>query len=310
MSANVETMFSVREKPWHGLGAVVMEAPTSAEALRLAGLNWKVVQEPVYTGHNEMVKGYKANVRSSDRKVLGVVSDRYKVVQNVDAFSFTDELLGKGVRYETAGSLQEGKKVWLLARLPREYIIAGERISPYLVFSNTHDGSGSVKVAVTPIRVVCNNTLNLALDTAKRSFSMMHAGNVQDKIQEAKDTLFMAEKYMDSLGIEFEQLRRQKVTDAQVKEYIELLLPMEDDATSIQSKNTIKLRRDMEQRYYNAPDLQKVGNNAYRFINAVSDFATHSEPLRRTANYSENLFGRTIDGNPLIDKAYQLIKAA
>ena len=141
MAANVETMFYVREKPWHGLGTMVAEAPTSAAALRLAGLDWMVVQEPVYTGYNEMVKGYKANVRSSDRKVLGVVSDRYKVVQNVDAFSFTDELLGKGVRYETAGSLQEGKKVWLLARLPREYIIAGERISPYLVFSNTHDGS-------------------------------------------------------------------------------------------------------------------------------------------------------------------------
>ena len=103
MSANVETMFSVREKPWHGLGTIVMEAPTSADALRLAGLDWKVVQEPVYTGNQEPIKGYKANVRSSDRKVLGVVSDRYKVVQNTDAFSFTDELLGKGVRYETAG---------------------------------------------------------------------------------------------------------------------------------------------------------------------------------------------------------------
>ncbi len=310
MAANVETMFSVREKPWHGLGTVVMEAPTSADALRLAGLDWNVVQEPVYTGYNELVKGYKANVRSSDRKVLGVVSDRYKVVQNTDAFSFTDELLGKGVRYETAGSLQEGKKVWLLARLPREYIIAGERISPYLVFSNTHDGSGSVKVAVTPVRVVCNNTLNLALDTADRSFSMIHTGNVHDRIQEAKDTLLMAEEYMDCLGIEFEQLRRQKITDAQVKEYIEQLLPMEKDATSIQSKNITRLRRDMERRYYDAPDLQRVGNNAYRFINAVSDFATHSEPLRRTANYNENLFGRTIDGNPLIDKAYQLVKAA
>lgn len=310
MAANVEQMFSVREKPWHGLGTIIMEAPSSADALRLAGLDWSVVQEPVYTGYNEMVKGYKANVRSSDRKVLGVVSDRYKVVQNTDAFSFTDELLGKGVRYETAGSLQEGKKVWLLARLPREYIIAGERISPYLVFSNTRDGSGSVKVAVTPVRVVCNNTLNLALDTAKRSFSMIHTGNIHDKIQEAKDTLFMAEKYMDSLGIEFEQLRRQKITDAQVKEYIGLLLPMEEDATSVQSRNIIKLRKDMERRYYDAPDLQKVGNNAYRFINAVSDFATHSEPLRRTANYNENLFGRTIDGNPLIDRAYQLVKAA
>ncbi len=310
MAANVETMFSVREKPWHGLGTIVMEAPTSADALRLAGLDWEVVQEPVYTGSDEVVQGYKANVRTSDRKVLGVVSDRYKVVQNVDAFSFTDELLGRGVCYETAGSLQEGKKVWLLARLPREYIVAGERINSYLVFSNTHDGSGSVKVAVTPVRVVCNNTLNLALDMAKRSFSMIHTGNIHDKIQEARDTLFMAEKYMESLGIEFEQQRRQKMTDAQVKEYIELLLPMDEDATPTQRNNIIKLRRDMEQRYYDAPDLQKVGNNAYRFINAVSDFATHSNPLRRTANYNENLFARTIDGNPLIDRAYQLVKAA
>ncbi len=310
MAANVETMFSVREKPWHGLGTIVKEAPTSADAIRLAGLDWSVVQEPIYTNFNRVVDGYRANVRSSDRKVLGVVSDRYKVVQNVDAFSFTDELLGKGVRYETAGSLQEGKKVWLLARLPREYIIAGERISPYLVFSNTHDGSGSVKVAITPVRVVCNNTLNLALGTAKRSFSMIHTGNIQDKIQEAKDTLFLAEEYMDCLGVEFERLRRQKITDAQVKEYIESLLPMEKDPTPIQSKNIIRLREDMMKRYYDAPDLQKVGSNAYRFINAVSDFATHSNPLRRTANYNENLFARTVDGNPLIDKAYQMMKAA
>lgn len=310
MSANVETMFSVREKPWHGLGTIVLEAPASADALRLAGLDWNVVQEPVCTETGELIEGYKANIRDKDRRVLGVVSDRYKVVQNTDAFSFTDELLGKGVRYETAGSLQEGRKVWLLARLPREYIIAGERISPYLIFSNTHDGSGSVKVAVTPVRVVCNNTLNLALGTAKRSFSMIHTGNIQDKIQEAKDTLFMAEEYMDCLGIEFEQLRRQKMTDAQVKEYIELLLPMENEPTPMQEKNIIRLRKDMEKRYYKAPDLQKVGNNAYRFINAVSDFATHSDPLRRTANYRENLFARTMDGNPLIDKAYQLVKAA
>lgn len=139
---------------------------------------------------------------------------------------------------------------------------------------------------------------------------MMHTGNIQGKIQEARETLFMADKYMESLGAEFEQLRRQKVTDAQVREYIEQLLPMEKEPTPIQSKNILRLREDMMKRYYDAPDLKKVGNNAYRFINAVSDFATHAEPLRRTANYKENLFSRTIDGNPLIDKAYQLMKAA
>ena len=109
---------------------------------------------------------------------------------------------------------------------------------------------------------------------------------------------------------EWLKLRKQKVSDAEVKEYIEILLPMEKDASELQTKNILRLREDMKKRYYDAPDLQKVGNNAYRFINAVSDFATHSRPLRRTANYNENLFARTMDGNPLIDKAYQLLKTA
>ena len=310
MAANVESMFYTREKPWHGLGVQVQEAPTSEKALWLAGLDWKVLQKDIYTEGRIKVPGYKANVRDSDGQVLGVVTDRYKVIQNEEAFAFTDALLGKGVRYETAGSLQKGKKVWMLARLPKEYIISGERISPYLVFSNTHDGSGAVRVAVTPIRVVCNNTLNLALDTARRSWSMIHTGNISGKIQEAADTLFRAEEYMDKLGKEIEDLRGVEITDQQVKEYIEILLPMEKEPTPAQARNMIRLRTDMKQRYYDAPDLQKVGNNAYRFINAVSDFATHSSPLRRTANYNENLFSRTVDGNPLIDKAYQLVKTA
>lgn len=308
MAANVETMFSVREKPWHGLGTIVAEAPSSSEALRLAGLDWEVEQQAIFT-KSGVVEGFKANVRSTDKKALGVVSDRYKIIQNKDAFAFTDKLLGAGVRYETAGSLQGGKKIWLLATLPKEYIIAGERISPYLVFSNTHDGSGAVRVAITPIRVVCNNTLNLALNTATRSFSMVHTGDIRGKVNEAKQTLFMADQYMENLGREFERLRKVKVTDQQVKEYIELLLPIENGASLTTVKNTRKLREDMRARYYDAPDLKDVGNNAYRFINAVSDFATHSNPLRRTANYQENLFMRTYEGNPMIDRAYQLVAA-
>lgn len=310
MAANVETMFYTREKPWHGLGIQVEQAPSSADALRLAGLDWKVAQTPIYTEDTIRIPGYLANVRNTDGKVLGVVSERYKVIQNEEAFAFTDALLGQGVRYETAGSLQEGKKVWLLARLPREYIISGERISPYLVFSNTHDGSGAVRVAVTPIRVVCNNTLNLALNSAKRNWSMIHTGDIDEKIQEARDTLFRAEDYMDKLGKEIERLRKDPIADEQVKEYIELLLPIEKNATQTQIRNIRKLREDMERRYFDAPDLLGIGNNAYRFLNAVSDFATHAEPLRRTASYKENLFMRTMEGNPLIDRAYQLVCAA
>lgn len=310
MAANVETMFYVRETPWHGLGMRVVEAPGSEEALELAGLNWKVRQEPIYTDNNLLIPGYKANVRDLDDKVLGVVTDRYKVVQNDEAFTFTDGLLGEGVRYETAGALLDGRKVWILARMPREFIINGEQISPYLVFSNTHDGSGAIKVAVTPIRVVCNNTLNLALSTAKRSWSMVHTGDVQGKMEEAKQTLFMAEKYMSRLGREFETLRKIELTDRQVMDYIKLLLPYENEDNSLHVRNINRLREDMQKRYFDAPDLKDVGNNAYRFVNAVSDFATHSEPIRRTKNFKENLFSRTVEGNPLIDKAYQMVCAA
>lgn len=307
MAANVETMFSVRERPWHGLGTVVESAPSSKEALELAGLDWQVHQKDISVLWGRTIPGYKANVRDTDGVVLGVVTDKYRVVQNEDAFAFTDELLGEGVKYETAGSLNGGRKVWILARLPREYVISGERISPYLVFSNTHDGSGAIRVAITPIRVVCNNTLNLALARAERSFSMIHTGNINEKFEEAKKTLFMADTYMEELGKEFERLRSIKVSDAQVEEYVNMLIPLDEDATATQIKNARTLRNDILTRYFDAPDLKVLGKNAYRFVNAASDFATHANPLRRTVRYKENLFAKTVDGNPFIDRAYQLV---
>ena len=310
MAANVESMFYTREKPWHGLGTRVEEAPTSKEALELAGLNWKVLQKPIYTSSGTLIEGYKANVRNTDQNVLGIVTDRYKVVQNDEAFKFTDDLLGAGVRYETAGSLQDGKRIWLLAKLPHEYIIGGEQISPYLVFTNTHDGSGAIKVAVTPVRIVCSNTLNLALSTAKRSWSTIHTGDINGKMDEARETLQLAGKYMHCLGKEFNHLQQKKISERKVMEFIEELLPEPEDASFQQKRNVARLREDMKRRYFDAPDLKDLGNTAYRFVNAVSDFATHARPIRETKDYQQNMFMKTVDGNPLIDKAYQMVCAA
>lgn len=310
MSANVETMFFTgRERPWHGLGTSVEEAPDSREALILAGLDWDVIQKPIYTQDGVKVNGYKANVRQQDGSILGVVTDRYRVVQNRDAFAFTDELLGSGIRYETAGSLMEGRKTWILAKLPTRYIIQGEDIIPYLVFSNTHDGSGAIKIAMTPIRVVCNNTLNLALDKANRIWSFNHTGNIELKLEEAKETLFRAEDYMSELGKCFEKLTKIRLSNDAVEEYIKMLLPIEDDASVTTEKNILKLRSDVKRRYFHAPDLKEVGKNGYRFINAVSDFATHAKPLRETSKYRENLFNKTLEGNPVTDRAMKLLMA-
>lgn len=189
MSANVEKMFYTRIVPWHGLGTKVEEAPNSKEALIYAGLDWKVTQESITTVTVTEICGFKANLRETDKRVLGIVSDRYQIVQNKEAFAFTDSLLGEGVTYETAGSLADGKIVWILAKMPQKYIISGDCIDPYIVFSNTHDGSGAIRIAMTPVRVVCQNTLNLALKSAKRSWSAKHTGNVMNRLDEARQTL-------------------------------------------------------------------------------------------------------------------------
>jgi len=158
--------------------------------------------------------------------------------------------------------------------------------------------------------VVCSNTLNLALSTAKRTWSADHVGNIQGKMAEARDTLLYADQYMKELGKAVDTLNRTKVSDRQVYEYLDLLFPITEQATDTQKKNLLRVREEVKTRYFDAPDLKSVGKNAYRFINAVSDFATHSEPLRKRANYKESLFLKTVEGNPLLDKAYELVKAA
>ena len=310
MPANVETMFYVRVAPWHGLGVCVEEALSSSEALEKSGLDWAVIQHSIMTSEYMPIPGYKANIRETDSRILGVVSDRYKIVQNEAAFKFTDALLGEGVRYETAGSLGEGRKVWMLAKLPESYTVMDEQIEPYLIFSNSHDGNSSIRVAMTPIRVVCQNTLNLALGNAKRIWSTVHVGDLAHKMDEAHNTLQLAGRYMSSLGEEFNRLSQIQLPDTRVMEYIEMLLPMNEDPTDLHKRNVEQIREDLKIRYFDAPDLQHVGRNAYRFVCAVSDFATHAEPLRKTANYQENIFAKTIIGHPIIDTAYELVREA
>lgn len=302
MSANVETMMYVREKPWHGLGTRVEEAPNSLEALRLAELNWEVKPQLIAVAETgELIPNAIANVRSSDGKVLGLVTDRYKIVQNTDAFAFTDTLIGGDVRYETAGSLNGGRKVWLLARLPERKVV-GDDVEPYLCFTNAHDGSGAVKVFVTPVRVVCNNTLNLALRGAQRTWSVRHNGDINRKIAEAKHCLQLADEYMKALDENGERMAEIKVDEAQLEAVLtKLFKKPEEDATDREKRN---FDQQMAQYYvfYSAPDIAQFKGTAWGAVNAMADMVAHQAPLRAAANYAENNWGRIMTGHALVDQ--------
>ena len=328
MSANVEWMYSASNTPvWHGIGEIISEAPTSEDAIKIAHLNWEVKPMPIYDQFGKEIPGYKVNTRMSDNKALGIVTGRYKVVQNAEAFSFTDALLGKGVRYETAGSLASGKTVWMLAALEGTEL-AEEQVDPYLVFTNNHDGKGAVRVAIVPIRVVCQNTLNLALQKASRHWTCSHKGDIQSKLDEARMTLSNANLYMKALAEEFGQLKLKEVSDSKVKDLTDKLVEIEFEnlfKQLVKDKKVINIKEHLKQQkveekiarkkndiltiYHEKPDLIGTEKSAFRFVNAVSDYATHTDDHKQTRNYQENLFMNTVNGNSMIDTAYKLALA-
>lgn len=307
MPALVESMMYVREVPWHGLGVNLEEAPTSKDAIKYAELDWRVESKPIYDSFGKEIKGFKANTRDKDNSVLGIVSDRYKIVQNDEAFEFTDSLIEEGeVRYETAGSLKNGKQIWLLAKMPETKIL-DDKFDPYICFTNAHDGTGAIKVACTPIRVVCNNTLNIALASAKRSWSTRHMGNLESKLIEAKETLGLANEYMKALDEEANRLTEVKITDAELEAYFDALYPIDKEKDSPRKiKNILDMKENLF-KCYNMPDISTYKGNAWGVVNAITDMADHISPSRMTKNYKENNWGRIINGHPFVDGMYKKI---
>lgn len=309
MAANVESMFYVRQVPWHGLGVNVEKAPTSEDALRYADLDWRVEQTPVFTDSGIEIPGYKANRRDTDGSILGIVSDRYKIVQNTEAFEFTDEIVGETengvVTYETAGSLAGGKKIWLLAKMPTQKVLDDD-IEPFMVFTNSHDGSGAIRIAMTPIRVVCQNTLNMALNNAKRQWSTKHVGDMQSKLEEAKLCLQLANNYMISLDEEADRLANARLYREQIEQILEEMFPVEDNASDRKKQNIFQFKQNYWTAY-NMPDIAKFEDSAWKAVNAMSDVITHVAPNRKTATYNENRWGKIMDGHAIFDQFNSLV---
>lgn len=302
--AEVESMFYVREVPWHGLGTRVEDAPDSEAAIIKAGLLWAVESKPMFLSDGRQVFGYRANVRSTDGAVLGVVSDSYQVVQNREAFAFTDALLGEGVRYETAGSLRGGKRIWLLARLPERYKILGDDFTPYICFTNGHDGFWALRVVMTPIRVVCQNTLNLALAKARRAWSTIHIGDINARLQEARRTLGLARAYYEALDEEAGKLADTKIS---VDQLINKLFPIPEDTGKAAQNNVKKRRKELTDRVYHK-DLEPFWDTAWAFINGVADMVSHRQPQRKTDTWAERRFESILDGPALLDQACALVR--
>ncbi|CAN5774717.1 DUF932 domain-containing protein [soil metagenome] len=247
------SFFSVKEKAWHGLGQIVQDYPTSKEAIKHAGLGYTVEKRKLFTYDNENnvanedidikipeieVNNYFATIRTDTEEVLGVVGKDYEVVQNADAFSFFDAIVdGDGMQYETAGALGKGERIFITAKLPG-YIKVGndDLIEQYLFLTTSHDGYGSITAAFTPVRIVCNNTLNAALRNFSNAIKIRHTANAKDRLEQAHKLMGITNNLSTTLESIFNHWAKVRITDPELKKLIQLaLVPNKEVLQNIQA---------------------------------------------------------------------------
>ncbi|MHB1156052.1 MAG: DUF932 domain-containing protein [Phycisphaerales bacterium] len=307
---------------WHGLGTVVQDAATSREAIHLAGLDWKVQQWPLQAiddHRHSAVHRHVANVRTDTGAVLGVVGRQYTPIQNVECFDFMDALVGdKLAMFHTAGSLKEGRTIWMLARIPKEYH-AGDHdvIHPYVLLVNSHDGSSSLRMIATTVRVVCNNTLNLALNraTGSEGISIHHRPSLEMRVREARQRLGIVAARFDQFDEELHRMLEVQPSARQVNRYFKTVIPpLPDNATARQQQS----RREMLDRLdanleAESNTLPGIRGTAWAAYNAVSQWADHQRSFRGTDDHqrAENRLQSVWFGssNDIKQKAYDLALA-
>jgi len=249
------SFFSVKETAWHGLGQIVQDYPTSAEAMQYAGLDFEVIKTPLFTESRSMTIGnggeiidgctvpvpnHYATMRTDTAQVLGVVGKDYEVIQNRDAFSFFDSIVGggEGIRYETAGALGNGECIFITAKLPG-YIRVGngdDVTEKYLFLSTTHNATGSAFAAFTPIRVVCRNTLNAAMRSRTNVVRIRHTAGAKTRLENAHKLMGMTGVLSGELETIFNQWAKVRITDTQLRKLIQLaMVPNKETLHNLQT---------------------------------------------------------------------------
>jgi phage/plasmid-like protein (TIGR03299 family) len=277
-----------RQVPWHGQGQVIEGLATAAEAIQHAHLDWQVEKRPLTVkGQDIELRDYKAVVRCDNNFPLGVVKNRYTVIQNADAFGFFDEVVGAGQAiYETAGALHDGRKIWIMAKLPNTvYVDSTDKHEQWVLLVTAHDGSHGVWMQHVAVRVVCQNTLTAALDGATNQIKIRHTKNYKSKKEEAQRVLGIAEAYFTKLGEVMNMLKTKKMTVDDAVKFNEVLFPasVNEETGEVEvSTRTENVREEVISLFQRGTG--NVGESRYDYLNAITEFTDFSRSIRVTGD--------------------------
>jgi phage/plasmid-like protein (TIGR03299 family) len=293
-------------KSWHGLGTIIETEVKASEAIKLAQLDYQVVKSDLFT-QDKKINSHVAIIREDTKDVLGITTPKYQIVQNIDAFGFFDTVVGDGQAiYHSTGALGLGERIWILAKLPNDIMLnKDDKVEKYLCLTTSHDGKSSLQMYFTPVRVVCENTLNMSMSDSKNGIAIRHSAQYKDRIDEARKVLQISINYYQQWEQVVRQLEDKVLTFDEVTSYFNNVLDIDESTEmSTQKENT---RNDLYNLFENGQG-QKTGNrhSIWKAYNSITEFVDHHRTVKnldkdKTNKLQSIWFG---SGAKLKEKAY------
>jgi len=272
---------SANKPAWHNLGTVLDHVFTAKEAIEHGGLDFTVEKQRLITEKWLDVPNHFVTVRKDNNDILGLVGKDYTIVQNRDVFTFFDQIVGEGKAiYETAGCLGKGGIIFITAKLPKQIVIGNDGpIENYLVLCSSHDGSMAITAFFTPVRVVCQNTLNASFSQCTNRVYIKHTQNVQQRFMEAAMIMGMHSKYLDKLESAFRLLYDKRVSDKDMKSIVTRAFLSKEEIKSLALTGDVELSTrktnmidDVMQYYHEALEIDSIRGTGYGVYNALTGY--------------------------------------
>lgn len=303
MAHEIESLFSVKETPWHGLGKVIADAPSVAEGIVLAGLNWGVSKEQLLCADGTATDSYAVR-RDSDKSVLGVVGPQWTPLQNTEAFDWFQPFVdAKLATLQTAGSLRNGQRVWVLAEIAFEpsEIVKGDFVRKFMLLSNGHDGKLAVRVGFTPIRVVCANTLRASHESsASKLIRVRHNAGVKAKIDNLREIMNLANSEFEATADKYRFLASSMYNKDDVMKYVKKIVGIKENETDISTRK-LNICKEIFDFINNGKgqDIPGVAGTWWAAYNGVTEYLNYSKGNNSDNRLNSLWFGQDHNLNML-----------
>ena len=294
-----------REASWNKVGTSIRDANSVKEALQIAGLDYEVVKAPIYLSNGSRIKDqFATKIKGSD-KVFGIVGKDYTIVQNEEAFSFVDGIISEGLTFEKAG--ETSYMNYIIASLPEQYIL-DDGFKPYIIFQNSHAGATTLKAAICPLRIVCQNQFTAAFKNSENKISLRHSSSIHEKMEEAQHILQFTANYMNDFNNQAIKMATTKISEDKVKEIVDQYFLVDDNA-STRKVNSNEEKKVILLNAYNAEDNQNFRGTAWGMVNAFSDYITHIDPSRKTEKSDVSKFINVTFNSGLMNNFIEMVMA-